>query len=70
MKYIAYYIPEIIPDEEAVILKYQCVPRSEAAIRELNNMGAQILGEYKTEKDCLLRAQQHTIALDGLQCLN
>ncbi len=69
MKYIAYFVPEII-DEDTVNLKYQCVPRSEAAIRELNNMGAQILGEYTTERDCLLRAQQHTIALDGMQCLN
>lgn len=68
--YIAYYIPEIIPEEEAVILKYQCVPRSEAAIRALEQIGAHILGEYKTEQDCLKRSEQHTIALDGLQSVN
>jgi len=69
MKYIAYIFPEIIDDDE-VILHYQCVPSSMSALRHLNSMGAQILGEYKTELECLLRSQQHTIALDGLQCLN
>jgi len=69
MKYIAYFIPEIIEDD-IIKLCYQCVPSSKSALRHLNSMGAQILGEYKTEKECLLRSQQHTIALDGLQCLN
>ncbi len=69
MKYIAYFIPEII-DEETVNLKYQSVPHSQSALRALEEIGAQILGEYKTERECLLRAQQHTIALDGMQCLN
>ena len=69
MKYIAYYIPEILNDE-VVKLSYQCVPRSEAALRALEQIGAHILGEYKTEQECLLRSQQHTIALDAMQCPN
>lgn len=69
MKYIAYFIPEVIEDD-VIKLCYQCVPRSESALRALKEIGAQILGEYKTERECLLRSQQHTIALDGLQCLN
>ena len=69
MKYIAYFVPQII-DDDIVNLSYQCVPHSEAALRELDKIGAQILGEYKTERECLLRSQQHTIALDAMQCPN
>lgn len=69
MKYIAYYIPEIVTDD-IIKLCYQCIPKSNSALRALEDIGAQILGEYKTELECLLRSQQHTIALDGMQCLN
>jgi hypothetical protein len=69
MKYIAYFVPEIVNDE-IVKLSYQCVPHSQSAIRELDRIGAQILGEYSTVNQCMLRSEQHSIALDGMQCLN
>lgn len=68
MKYIAYIIPEFIGD--TVILKYACIPYSDSAIRELKRLNAEILGTDLTEEQCSMRALQHSIAIDAMQCPN
>jgi hypothetical protein len=70
MKYIAYCLPLFIPGDDKVTLQYCSVPQSEAALKELNRLGADILGQDLTAEQCMMRVCQHDLAIDALQCLS
>lgn len=70
MKYIAYCLPLFIPGDDKVTLQYCSVPHSEAALRELNRMGADILGDNLNAAECMMKVCQHDLAIDALQCMS